>query len=145
IQCVVGASTIRRSTLCFLGEPVIERTQLDHGSLMSSVADLFDLVARRNLEFDVPAFDPGYLGFGADFVTDRRSRKVPYVDGAADRALAWLQERTDRIERGIFHDQDHYGRRKHLRQHCVLELTCKMFRAHSEVESSPGSQGDFTH
>ena len=72
-------------------ETLVERSEIDHRSLMGSAADLLDLVARRYLELDTLSVDLGNLRFGANGVTDRRRGKVPDIDRGADRALARLE------------------------------------------------------
>ena len=97
------------------GETLVERAKIDHHSLMKAVADLFRLVAGRNLEFDSLPFDLDDLGFGSNLVAHRRSGKVPDIYRSAHRALAHIQKWPDGIEGCVFHDQDHNRGRQHLR------------------------------
>src|SRR3954471_24399734 len=90
-------------------QPLIERAEIDHHSPMRAVADLFRLVVRRHLELDALALDLDHLGVGADLVTDRGGGEMPDVDCGANRALARIEIGPDRIQRGVFHDQDHHG------------------------------------
>src|ERR1700692_4833405 len=112
---------------------------------MSSIADLFDLVARRYLELNSLSFDLDHLSVGAHIVANRRSGEVPYIYSGADRALPQLQKWPDRIESGVFHDQDHNGGRQHLRQHRVFELIGEMLRQHTQRERSLRSQRYLAH
>ena len=112
---------------------------------MKAVADLFRLVAGRNLEFDSLPFDPDDLGFGSNIVAHRRSGKVPDIYRSAHRALAHIQKRPDGIEGCVFHDQDHNRGRQHLRQHGVLELIGKMLGQHAQRERSLCSHRDLAH
>src|SRR5450631_2365176 len=76
-----------RLALAFFGKALVERTKIDHHSLMSSAADLFHLVARRHLEFNSFSLDLDYFGFGTNIMTCGRSGKMPYIYRRADRAL----------------------------------------------------------
>src|ERR1700676_1675231 len=99
----------------FFDTALVERTKIDHHSLMSSTADLFHLVARRTLEFDCFSLDLDYLGFGTNIMTYGCSGKMPYIYRRTDRALTQIQKWPDGAEGGVFHDQDHHGSRQHLR------------------------------
>src|ERR1019366_3355159 len=81
---------IVRLTFALASETLVERAEIDHHSLMSSGADLFNLVARRHLELNSLAFDLDHLGFGTNSVANRRCGKVPYIYFGADRALTQL-------------------------------------------------------
>src|SRR5438309_2912553 len=50
-----------RLTFTLGGETLVERAELDHRSLVGSVADFLGLVARRHLELDPLAVDLGDL------------------------------------------------------------------------------------
>src|SRR5450631_524223 len=134
-----------RLALAFFGKALVERTKIDHHSLMSSAADLFHLVARRHLEFNSFSLDLDYFGFGTNIMTYGRSGKMPYIYRRADRALTHIQKWPDSAEGGIFNDQDHHGGRKHLRQHGVLELMGEMFRQYTQRERSFCSQRNLAH
>jgi hypothetical protein len=76
------ARSLSRSTrlaLAFFGKALVERTKIDHHALMSSAADLFHLVARRDLKFDSFSLDLDYLGFGTNIMTYGCSGKMPYI------------------------------------------------------------------
>jgi hypothetical protein len=112
---------------------------------MSTVADLFHLVARRHLEFNSFPIDLDHLGFGTNIVTRRRSCKVPYIYCRTNRALTQIQKRPDSIEGGVFHDQDHHGGSEHLRQHGILELIGEVLRQYTQRERSLCSQRYLAH
>src|SRR4051812_25988850 len=87
-------------TLSFLSEASVERGKIDHRSGMRSIADLFHLVARRNLELNSLSIDLDHLGFGTNFVTRRRSGKMPYIYCRTNRALTEIQKWPDSIKGG---------------------------------------------
>src|SRR4051812_38757005 len=84
-----GSSSLRfdgeRLALAFSGKALVERTKIDHHSLMRSAADLFHLVARRHLELDPFSLDLDYLGFRTNIMTDGCSGKMTYVYLRTDR------------------------------------------------------------
>ncbi len=112
---------------------------------MGAAADLLQLVVRRDLEFDFLAIDAHHLGFGADLLANGGRGKMLYVDRSADRALARIEIRPDRGQRGVFHEQDHHRRRQHLRQHRVLESVGEMLRLDARAERALGANRNFAH
>lgn len=98
------------------GKTLVERTEIYHNSLVGPVADLLFAVACPHFEVNSFPLDVDYLGRRAHLVTYRRGGEVFYIHCSTDRAFVRVQKRSDGIERGIFHDQNHHGRRKHLRQ-----------------------------
>ena len=88
----IRTSKIARLTLALVSETLVERTEVDHRSLMSSVANLFYLVVRRHLELNSLSFDLDHLGFGANIMTNRCSGKVPDIYCGTDRALTQIQK-----------------------------------------------------
>src|ERR1700675_3833612 len=127
------------------GKALIERTKIDPKSLVGSPAHLLIAVACRHFEVNSFSLDVDYLGRRSHLVAHRRSSEVPYIYCSADRAFTCVQKRSDGIERGIFHDQNHHGRRKHLRQYGVLESVGKMFGLHPQYRRSSGSQRNLPH
>jgi hypothetical protein len=71
----------------FLGEALVERTKIDHDSLVGSAADFFYAVACRHLEVDSLPFNVDYLGCRAHVATYRRGGEMSYIYRRADRAL----------------------------------------------------------
>src|SRR6476660_5447631 len=127
------------------GKALVERTKIDHNSLVGSAADLLYAVACRQLEVNSFSLNVDYLGRRAHLVAHRRGGEVLYIYCSADRAFTCIQKRSDGIERGVFHDQNHHGRRKHLRQYGVLESVGKMFGLHPQRQRSSGSQRNLPH
>ena len=136
--------TLRRH-LRFFGKALIERAKIDHNSLVAPAADLVYAITCGHFKVDPFPLDPDYLGGRADFAAYWRGGQVFYIHCSADRAFTRVQERSDGIERSVFHDQNHYGRRKHLRQHGVLELVGEMFGLHPQRRRSSGSYWNFAH
>src|SRR5712672_600219 len=114
------------------GKALVERTKIDHDSLVGSAADLFYAVACRHLEVNSFSLNVDYLSRRAHLVAYRRGGEVLYIYCSADRAFTCIQKWSNGIERGVFHDQNHHGRRKHLRQYGVLESVGKMFGLHPQ-------------
>src|SRR6266702_2269538 len=127
------------------GKALVERTKIDHNSLVGSAADLLFAVACGHFEVNSFSLDVDYLGRRAHLVAYRRGGEVFYIYCSADRAFTCVQKRSDGIERGVFHDQDHHGRRKHLRQYGVLESVGKMFGLHPQCRCSSRSQRNLPH
>src|SRR5215472_14132675 len=127
------------------GKALVERTKIDHDPLVGSVADLLHAVACRHLEVDTSSLDVDDLGRRAHVVAKRRGGDVLYIYCRADRAFTCVQIRPDGIERGIFHDENHHRRRKHLRQKGVLESIGEMFGLHAQRRCSSGSQRNLSH
>src|SRR4029077_5311778 len=127
------------------GKALVERTKIDHNSLVGSAADLLVAVACRYFEVNSFSLDVDYLGRRPHLVAYRRGSEVLYIYCSADRAFTCVQKRSDCIERRIFHDQNHHGRRKHLRQYGVLESVGKMFGLHSQCRCSYSSQRNLPH
>src|ERR1700722_14240458 len=127
------------------GKALVERMKIDHNALVGSAADILIVVACRYFEVNSFSLDVDYLGRRSHLVAHRRSSEVPYIYCSADRAFTCVQKRFDGIERGIFHDQNHHGRRKHLRQYGVLESVGKMFGLHPQDRHSSGSQRNLPH
>src|SRR5260370_20808440 len=90
------------------GEALVERTKIDHDSLVGSAADFFYAVACRHLEVDSLPFNVDYLGCRAHVATYRRGGEMSYIYRRADRALTSIQKLPHGIERGRFHDHDHH-------------------------------------
>src|SRR5258706_11212754 len=74
---------------------------VDDHALMRAAADLLGLVAGAEREFDAPPVDLGHFRLGADALSDRRRRQMPYLDRRAERGLLRLEKRADGVERGI--------------------------------------------
>ena len=58
---------------------LVERTKIDHDSLVGSAADLLYAVACRHLEVNSFSLDVDYLGRRAHLVTYRRGGEVLYI------------------------------------------------------------------
>ena len=123
---------IERLTFALLGEAPVERLQVDYRPLMRPATDFLCLVARRYLEHNLPARGLDHFGFCTNGMTDRRCCKVPNVYFGTDRALTRIQKRLYRIERSVFHRDDHNRGRQYLRQHRVLEPIGEMLRQHAQ-------------
>ena len=93
-----------------LGKALVERTKIDHNSLVGSASDLLIAVACRHFEVNSSSLDVDDLGRRTDLVAQRRGGEVFYIHCSADRAFTGVQKRSNGIERGIFHDQNHHGR-----------------------------------
>jgi hypothetical protein len=137
-KIMIAEATLRRH-LRFFGKTLIERAKIDHNSLVVPAADLVYAVTCGHFKVDPFPVDPDYLGGRAYLAADWRGGQVSYIHCSADRAFTRIQERSDGIERSVFHDQNHYGRRKHLRQHGVLESVGEMFGLHPQRRRSSGS------
>ena len=140
-RTICAAPTVPLLSALF-GKALVERTKIDHNSLVRSAADLLVGVACRHFEVNSFSLDVDYLGRRPHLVACRRCSEVLYIYCCADRAFTCVQKRFDCIERGIFHDQNHHGRRKHLRQYGVLG---KMFGFHPQCRCSSGSQRNLPH
>src|SRR5205814_1921069 len=126
-------------TRCFFSKSLVERTKIDHDSLVTSLADLLFAVACRHFEVNSLSVDADDLGRRVYVVAYWRGGEVLYVHCNTDCAFACVQKRPDGIERRVLHDQDHHGRRKHLRQDGVLESIGKVFGLHPQCRRSRGS------
>src|SRR5580704_9963764 len=126
-------------------ESLVERTKIDHDSLVASLADLLFAVACRHFEVNSLSIDGNYLGRRAYLVAYRRGGEVLYIHCNTDGAFACVQKRPDGIERRVLHDQNHDGRRKYLRQHGVLESIGKVFGLHAQCRRSCGAQRNLLH
>src|SRR6516164_1586807 len=118
------------------GKARIERTKIDHDSLVGSATDLFCAIACGYFETNSFSIDFDHLGRRGHVATDRGSCEMSYIYRRADRALICIQEWPDSIESGIFHGQNHHRRRQHLRQYGVLESVGKMLRLYTQRERS---------
>src|SRR5580704_2719149 len=127
------------------GESLVERTKIDHDSLVASLADLLCAVACRHFEVNSLSVDADDLGRRAYLAAYWRGREVLYIHCDTDGAFAGVEKRLDGIERRVLHDQNHNGRRKHLRQHGVLEPIGKVFRGYAQCRRSCGSQRNLLH
>jgi len=76
---------------------------------MRADPDFFGAFECPDREVDLPPVDPCYFGLPADQASNRCRREMAHVNGGADRALAGIEIRPDCVERGVFHDHDHYG------------------------------------
>src|SRR5262245_40346053 len=103
------------------GMALVDRTKMRPTSLVRSATDLLCAVACRHLEVNSFSLDVDYLGRRAHLVANRRGGEVPYIYCRADRTFTCIQKRSDGVECGVFHYQNHHGRRQHLRQYGVLE------------------------
>src|SRR5512136_2967915 len=61
-------------------ETLIETHHVDHHALVRAVADLLDLVASTDLEFDAAAIDFGHFRVCNNPAADRSCRQMPHVD-----------------------------------------------------------------
>src|SRR5450631_1651060 len=123
--CPVGPTAWLLHAL--FSKSLVERTKIDHDSLVASLADLLFAVACRHFEVNSLSIDADDLGRRAYLVAYWRGGEVLYIHCNTDCAFACVQKRLNGIERRVLHDQNHHGRRKHLRQHGVLESIGKVF------------------
>src|SRR6266851_8023659 len=140
---IYGSTASLRHAL--FSESLVERTKIDHDSLVASLADLLFAVACRHFEVNSLSIDGDDLGRRAYLVAYWRGSEVLYIHCNTDCAFACVQKRLDGIERRVLHDQNHHGRRKHLRQHGVLESIGKVFGLHAQCRRSCGAQRTLLH
>ena len=136
-RCLLSQDNVRptlRRYLRFFGKALIERAKIDHNSLVAPAADLVYAVTCGHFKVDPFPLDPDYLGGRTHLAAYWRGSQVFYIHCSTDRAFTRVQEGSDGIERSVFHDQNHYGRRKHLRQRGVLESVGEMFGCTRNVD-----------
>jgi len=104
-----------------------------------ATADYFGTIERLNTKFDVTTVGADDFCVRDDPVADGRGRQMSYVDARTDSALASLEVRLDRFQRGVLHGHDHYWRCKHGRERRVLESVSKVFRGHNHREGALGT------
>src|SRR5439155_21378654 len=69
----------RRLLAAFFGKALVERTKVDHDSLVSAIADLLCAVAGRHLEVNSFALDLDDLGRRPYVAADRRGGGMAYI------------------------------------------------------------------
>jgi hypothetical protein len=127
------------------GKALVERTKIDHNSLVRPAADLLVAVACRHLEVNSFPLHVDNLGRRAYLAAYRRGGEMFYIHCSANRAFTFVQKRSDSVKRSIFHDQNHHRGREHLRQYGVLKSVGKMFGLHPQCRCSSRSQWNLAH
>src|ERR1700730_10342211 len=77
------------------GTALVERTKIDHNSLVRSAADLLTTVACRHFEVNSFSLDVDYLGRRPHLLAYRRGSQVLYIYCSAERAFTCVPKRSD--------------------------------------------------
>src|SRR5690349_12112544 len=120
-------------------QPVGELGEVDHHALVRACSDHFGTVSRPDRKFDALSVDVRHLGLACDGMACGRRGQMADIHPRAERALAGVEERLQRVERGVLHHHDHDGRGEHGRQHRILEPVGEMLGRDEKTEGALGS------